>query len=223
MIGPAGPARPAGKHGDVLELGDLGYHLVGQPARDDRGTLCAGKILERNDEQPGDIGRGLQVLRGDSRRVFRNFGYKQHPIAREQAEQHESRRRELPHPPPQRRRRLLHRSGGPALAPRENRNITAFRHRDQERIIDAGSQIIVLKRPTHPAGLDAHHRIGLRVERGVAAENLDRDGIGLQALGPAGDRFLNHIFQEPADPVRNVEVGAGQYSPELRADFRLQW
>ena len=76
----------------------------------------------------------------------------------------------------------------------------------QDRIGNPAGQIVALERAPEMAGFDAHDRIGLRVERGVPAEHLDGDGIGLDAVAAPGKRFLHDIAQEPPPAIGRVEL-----------------
>ncbi len=62
----------------------------------------------------------------------------------------------------------------------------------------AFARVILDQSPAQTARLDAHQRIGLRVEIGGPAEHLDADRVTLQPLTGAGQRLLDDEAQEIA-------------------------
>jgi hypothetical protein len=60
------------------------------------------------------------------------------------------------------------------------RHITAARERDHDLVVRAGACVIAIDRAPQPRRLDAHDRIDLRIEAGVAAQHLDADRVALQ-------------------------------------------
>ena len=65
------------------------------------------------------------------------------------------------------------------------------------------------------AGFDAHDRVGLRVEGGIPPEHLDGDGVGLDTIAAAGQRFFDDIAEETPLASGSFEVGALQDTVEL--------
>src|SRR5690606_40419256 len=90
----------------------------------------------------------------------------------------------------------------------ENGRVPAFGDVDSDGIVLAGDEIIAFERASQPAGLDAHDRIVLGVEIRVAAEDLYRNGEGLDAFRPAGHGFFDDIAQEFMGAFRRLELGA---------------
>ena len=76
---------------------------------------------------------------------------------------------------------------------RECRHVAAFGNLDQNRIGQARGQVVPLQRAAQMSGLDTDDRIVLRIEGGVAPENLDGDGIGLYAAAAARQRFFDDM------------------------------
>ena len=109
------------------------------------------------------------------------------------------------------------RSAAARRAPGEVRDIAALGDVDEDRVGQAGDEIVVLQRPAQPPGLDAHDRVALGVELRVAPEHLHPDRVGLDALGAPGERLLDDVAQEPARPRGRVEIGAGEEAVELGA------
>ena len=66
----------------------------------------------------------------------------------------------------------------------------------------------MLEPAAQPTGLDAHHRIRLWIEAFVAAEDLDPDGVGLDAIGASCKRFLDDVFQKAPELLRYREFRA---------------
>ena len=60
--------------------------------------------------------------------------------------------------------------------------LSASGNLDHDRIVDTGARIVALDRPPQSRRLDPHDGIGLRIEALAAAQRLDRDRVGLDAL-----------------------------------------
>ena len=85
--------------------------------------------------------------------------------------------------------------------------------------VGAGARVIALDRAPQPGRLDPHDRIELRVELGVAAEHLDADGVGLDAVGLAVQHRLDDEAQESAKLRRAAEHVAADHALDRRPDL----
>ena len=64
----------------------------------------------------------------------------------------------------------------------------------------------MLQRPAQTASLDLHDRIRLRIEGGIAFEDAERDGVGLQPIASAAERLVDDETEEALQPIRVREV-----------------
>ena len=69
-----------------------------------------------------------------------------------------------------------------------------------------------------PAHLQADDRVGLRVEGLVAAQRVDRDGVGLEAVGAAGHGLLDQVAEQPLAPRAGAEGPAREHARERLQD-----
>ncbi|MCY1233531.1 hypothetical protein D9M72_460780 [compost metagenome] len=106
-------------------------------------------------------------------------------------------------------------------APFESWHVSALGDADDDRIGSPGNEVVAFERPANAAGFDPHRRIRLRVERGIPAEDLGCNRIGLYAISSARNRFLDDIGQEFAITLRRIELGAAANSIELCQNFRV--
>ena len=100
----------------------------------------------------------------------------------------------------------------------ECRRVAALRDVDADRVALPGAEVVALEAAAEPAGLHAHDRIGLRIEARVAAQNLERDRVRVQAVRATGKGLLDHEAQELLEPVRRDEIRARQDPLQLLPD-----
>ena len=101
----------------------------------------------------------------------------------------------------------------------EHRHVVAERQIDHDRIVLAAVLVVTGKRAAQAHRLDAHDRIGLRIEIVGAPERLDRDGVALDAVGRAAQRRLDDVAQERDELRRAAECFACRHTLERSADF----
>ena len=65
----------------------------------------------------------------------------------------------------------------------------------------------MIERAPQPAGLDAHDRIVLRIEIGVAAERVGGNAVSLDAFCAPGQRLVDHEAKKLRELRRFVEAG----------------
>jgi hypothetical protein len=81
--------------------------------------------------------------------------------------------------------------------------------------------VVVLRQPlAHLAGGDAHHRIGVGVIAGRAAEDLDPDASFLELGGVAQQRLIHHMRQQRGVALAVGEERMGQQPLQLLPDCR---
>jgi hypothetical protein len=84
--------------------------------------------------------------------------------------------------------------------------------------VAAGEQVVAHQAAAQLACLDAHHRVVLRIDRGIAPEHVDRDGHALQPVGTAGQRLLDDELEKATVARRGVEMRTREDARELLAD-----
>ena len=219
--------RPrAGDQIDLLEEGKLPDDLLGEAPGERRGLGRVRHRLERADHEPRDPERGGSA--GLRRRRSAEEDHIGHQADRRDQGEQQGRpgAPEQLAPPAVRRAPRSDKPGAAsrtldvALPPGEGRHIAALGNGDNDRIVRAGSQVIVFERLPHPARLDAHHRIGRAVEGGIASQHVGGDGKGLDAVGTAANRLFNDIGKKASRPVRDDEIGAVEHTHK-RAAHRL--
>lgn len=99
--------------------------------------------------------------------------------------------------------------------PDEEGDVPTLRDGDLDRVLASRAEIVAFERPSEVARLHADDGIGLRIERGVAAEDLRGDGIGLDPLRATGERLFDHVGEEAAVTVGRDEVAAVEDAGEL--------
>ena len=87
----------------------------------------------------------------------------------------------------------------------ERGDIAPERNSDADRVVGALAGVVGLQRTAQAPGLDAHDRVGLRVEIVGPAERLRRDGVALDRRRLAGKRLLDDEGQEGDEPRRVPE------------------
>lgn len=100
----------------------------------------------------------------------------------------------------------------------EDGNIGPTRNADPRSLSRSRHQVEAFECAAQPPGLDAHDGIHLRVEIGLATEHRGRDGVALDALGPASQRFLDDVAQELPVSRGRIEGSGGQDPLQLRAN-----
>jgi hypothetical protein len=103
------------------------------------------------------------------------------------------------------------------IAAAERRDIRAALHVNQKRIVAAGLRIVARQRIARPSGLDAHDRVGLRIEIDAAAERPDGDRVGFEPVAVARQRHLDNKGEETRQPERIAKSGAPNDPSELLA------
>src|SRR5262249_24378090 len=99
----------------------------------------------------------------------------------------------------------------------EFRYVLAFWHCDAEAAGSAIQQVESFEGTPQPACFHSNHRIELRIEAVRASEDGRRYIVGLQARGPSGQCFLDHVFKETAGPIRCGEIGRNPYATQILA------
>ena len=217
------------RYDDLLEFCELPDDFFRQAPCDQRRVLSPGQILERLDNQPWHIGcfkpAATRTGDGATRRTHQPF--RGRGADEEKQQRGNGKQRPLRQPRPLRRGRghahrhvALRRHEG-LIAPRKRRHVPALRDGDDNRIVLAGRKIVALESSPYAPGLDADDGIGLRFERGVATKNLRCNRVGLDAIRPAGDRFLDDIGQEIPRSLRHIEIRTRSNQAELRAQLSL--
>ena len=218
------PARLARDDEDI-ELVEPQHDLFGHARRDDVERGIRAEILERHDDDARPLG-ALRLAEGLERAV----GFAQRRVLpgddADGTEEHGD-QRERDAPP--------RRSAGAALGHglgRGRRHAHRLRARIHEVILDgvaaarqldpdgiafAFARVVLDQAPAQATRLDAHQRIGLRVEVSGPAEHLDADRVTLQPLPVAGQRLFGDEAQEMRRAVRLLKVATCENPLELRA------
>ena len=74
------------------------------------------------------------------------------------------------------------------------------------------------KGPAKSARLDANDGILGGIEVAASAEDLRRDRVAFELVGPSGERFLHDEREEVPHPLRGLEFPAGEDPIELPTD-----
>lgn len=82
----------------------------------------------------------------------------------------------------------------------------------------SGDEIIALKRPPQPSGLDPDYRIVLG-ETGIPAEHLDRDRIGFDPVAPILKGFRDDIAEKRCGTTDAWKFRAGDDTFQLLPDI----
>jgi hypothetical protein len=98
---------------------------------------------------------------------------------------------------------------------REDRDIATLWDRDENWVGLSRREIISLKRATKMAGFYADDRIRLRVERCIATEHFECDRIGLDPAAAPGQRFFDHMAEEPVFARCRLKICAAQNPVKL--------
>ena len=93
------------------------------------------------------------------------------------------------------------------LAVDEAGNIAALRNVDDDAVVNAVGEVIVLEIATQSCGLDAHDRVLLRIEAFGPAEHDGADAVGLDACTATGKRFVHEVVEQFAGPLRRRKSG----------------
>ena len=101
----------------------------------------------------------------------------------------------------------------------EHRHIAAERQIDHDGIVLAAIGVVARERAAQPHRLNAHDRIGLRIEIVGAPERLDRDGVALDAVGGAAQRRFDDIAKERDELRRAAERFARGHALERNANL----
>ncbi len=104
-------------------------------------------------------------------------------------------------------------------APQEGRNVSAAWQLDAQRIVAARAGVVARQRAAQPPGFDAHDRIALRIEIAAAAERLDGDRVGLDAVAVARERRFHDKCEKVGQPQRVAEGRTAHNTAELTADL----
>ncbi|NYJ14864.1 hypothetical protein GGI64_005965 [Rhizobium leguminosarum] len=99
------------------------------------------------------------------------------------------------------------------------RDISAFRHRNNDLVRLARDEIIPFQGLSYPAGLDPDDRIILRIEGRFPAKNHICDGERLQEARSAGERLVDDKLQKISAALRRVKFFTCENSLGLPADF----
>jgi hypothetical protein len=86
--------------------------------------------------------------------------------------------------------------------------------------VGAATGVVSLQCAPQPRRLDAHDRIDLRVEAGIAPERLDADRVAFEARGAAAERGYDDVTQERAELGRGAEAFARENAIERRLRLR---
>ena len=98
--------------------------------------------------------------------------------------------------------------------------VAAARQLDPDGIAFAFARVVLDQSPAQATRLDAHQRVGLRVEVGGPAEHLDADRVTLQPLPAAGQRLFGDEAQEMRRAVRLLKVATRENPLELAREPR---
>jgi hypothetical protein len=101
----------------------------------------------------------------------------------------------------------IDRVGSPLLL--DDRDIGALGDTDTDFVVATGARIVCGQVLADAPCLDPHDGIGLRVEIVIAAEDLKRDRVGLDPLGPPCQRFVDDEAKEAAASLRPREFRTG--------------
>lgn len=101
----------------------------------------------------------------------------------------------------------------------KGRNVSSARQVHHQRVVAARPGIIAGQCAAQPPGLDAHDRVRLRIEVRAASERFDGDRIGLDPLGVARKRRLDHESEKARQAERVAESCTVQDAVELLPDF----
>ncbi len=100
----------------------------------------------------------------------------------------------------------------------ERRHVASLGHADAQRVARTRGRVIAVERAPQAPGLDAHQRIGVGVESGIAMKHLDGDPVTLEPRHTAGQRLVDQEAQHVAQSGRRRELVARQHAIELGAD-----
>ena len=143
-------------------------------------------------------GRGLRHARRCRRDAWRRHApLRQRDDGGDHDQRHGGHRQQADRPEPVERRRLC-RHAGQSGSPAERRDIAAARQVDADGVVGTEAGVIAVDSPPQPRRLDPHDRIELRIEFGVAAQHVDADRIGLDAVALALQHRLDDEAQKRA-------------------------
>jgi hypothetical protein len=164
----------------------------------------------------GIIRTGNPLPGGNARR--RRAPLRQRDDGGDHDQRHDRHQQQADRPEPVERRRMrCHAGQGGTLG--EGRNIAAARQVDADGVVGAEPRVIAIDGAAQPRRLDADDRIELRIEFGVAAQHVDADRIGLNAVALALQHRLDNEAQECAQLRRAIEIVARRHAFELGPDL----
>ena len=105
-----------------------------------------------------------------------------------------------------------------ALVPFEMRDVVALRDGDAHGVPGAGIDVVAVKVAPQAPGFETDDRIGLRVERLVAAEDGKPERIPFQPVGTSCERLFHQVPQKHPPPRARLECRTVQDTFQLRAD-----
>ena len=92
----------------------------------------------------------------------------------------------------------------------EYRSVTSLRQPDDKRVGGAVARIVILQLGPQPPSLDAHHRIGARIEPVAALKDFRAEHGLLERAGFAREGALDQVAEKPAQLHRIHQIFAGQ-------------
>jgi hypothetical protein len=98
-------------------------------------------------------------------------------------------------------------------------HIAAERQTDTNRTPIDASLIVTVEHGAQSASLHPDDRIGLRVERGVSAKNIHRDGVSLDRVGFSGELALDYVGEKLRELRRSSHLFKGQYLGKCGLDL----
>ena len=87
---------------------------------------------------------------------------------------------------------------GLRLAKRDGRFVAPRGKLDQDAILAALLRIVVLQLLAQPARFVAHDGLEARIERGGLLEDVQPNGVFVDAVAPIGERALDQVSEELA-------------------------
>ena len=120
----------------------------------------------------------------------------------------------------QHRERRRRRPGGERCGRCDRGDVRAFRQVDADRIVTPVQAVVGVQSRPETVGVDAHDRIGLRVERRRPTADLQRNRVFLDRVLTSRQRLLHDEPQERLEPAGLRERRAADDSIEVFADER---